>query len=73
MDLSKFKSSSKQNEKKEVNIITKNYYRAKYWLYPPTVDRRRERISQYKTFGLFLGSVILVVALEDKIKSFLEI
>lgn len=63
-------SSSK---KEQHGFLTKNYYRAKYWLVPPTVDRRKERYSQYKTFGIFLGAVAFVVVFEDKLKNFLEI
>lgn len=76
MDLSKFKNSTKGKsaiQQKDAGFLKKNFYRAKYWLYPPTTDRRNERMSQYRTFSVFLGAVIAVVVFEDKIKAFLEI
>lgn len=76
MDLSKFKNSSKTkstSQQKDAGFLKKNYTRAKYWLYPPTTDRRNERMTQYRTFAIFLGAVAAVVVFEDKIKTFLEI
>lgn len=73
MDLSKFKNSVEKKPDNKQGFLTKNYYKAKYWFYPPTVDRRKERFSQYKNFGVFLGSILFVVVFEDKIKNFLEI
>ena len=77
MDLSKFKESSRltstAGNAKKTNFLTRNYTRVKYWVYPPTTERRKERFSQYKDFSIFLGAVIAVAVFEDKIKSFLEI
>ena len=76
MDLSKFKESSRIGGNKSVkkpNFITTNYTRVKYWVYPPTSERRKERFAQYKDFSLFLGAIIAVAIFEDKIKNFLEI
>ena len=76
MDLSKFKNSSKISNQKYDNkqgFLSKNYNRAKYWLLPPTTDRRKERLTQYKDFGMFIGAVLVIAAFEGKIKDFLEI
>lgn len=76
MDLSAFKNSSRvgaQGSGNKQGFFKKNYTRAKYWLYPPTTDRRKERLSQYKDFGMFIGAVIAIMVFEDKIKNFLEI
>jgi hypothetical protein len=45
----------------------------KYWLLPPTSDRRKERIEQYKDLAIFIAAVATVAIFEDKIKGFLEI
>lgn len=73
MDLSKFKNSSRISAQKSERhgFLTKNYTRAKYWFYPPTTEKRKERFSQYKDFGMFIGAVIVIMTFEDKIKSFL--
>lgn len=70
MDLSKLRSSKGKEER---GFLKKNITRAKYWLLPPTTERRKERISQYKDFGIFLGAILVVALCEDKIKNFLEI
>lgn len=73
MDLSKFKNSSRIGAtKSEKNgFLTKNFNRAKYWILPPTSDRRKERLSQYKDFGMFIGAILAIAVFEDKIKTFL--
>lgn len=75
MDLSKFKNSSRIGNKspEKQGFLSKNFTRAKYWILPPTSDRRKERLSQYKDFGMFIGAVLAIAVFEDKIKSFLEI
>jgi len=54
-----------------MNVFKKNYYRLKYWLVPPTTDRRKERMDQYKDLALFIAAVATVAVFEDKIKNFL--
>lgn len=75
MDLSKFtnKSRGSGSSAEEKNFLKKNYYRLKYWLLPPTTDRRKERVQQYKDLGLFITAVAAIAIFEDKIKNFLEI
>lgn len=53
--------------------MKKNFYRLKYWLLPPTTDRRKERIEQYKDLGIFIAAVAVVAVFEDRIKNFLDI
>ena len=75
MDLSKFKNSSRIGNAKsdKHGFLSKNFNRAKYWILPPTSDRRKERLSQYKDFAMFIGAVLAIAVFEDKIKNFLEI
>lgn len=75
MDLSKFTNKNRGSNatQQESNFVKKNFYRLKYWLLPPTTDRRKERIEQYKDLGLFIAAVAVIAIFEDRIKNFLEI
>ena len=73
MDLSKFTNKSRTAPTESAGFLKKNYYRVKYWILPPTSDRRKERLAQYRDLSFFIGSIILVSVFEEKIKNFLEI
>jgi len=73
MDLSKFTNKSKGTPAQSHGFLKKNYYKLKYWVLPPTSDRRKERVAQYKDIGIFIGAILVITVFEDKIKNFLEI
>jgi len=73
MDLSKFTNKSKSTPTQSQGFLNKNYNKLKYWVLPPTSDKRKERISQYKNIGIFITSILIISTFEDKIKNFLEI
>lgn len=70
MDLSKFKESSKPDVKKS-NIFTTQFNNAKNWILPPTNDKRKERLGQYKDIGIFVGSIAFVAYFKESISQFL--
>lgn len=57
----------------KVGFLKKNYYRLKYWMLPPTQDKRKERFNQYQNLGIFVGSVLVVAYFEETISKFLEV
>ena len=45
----------------------------KDYFYPPTQDRKKERMAQYKDLAMFLAAILIIAKFEDKIKAYLEI
>jgi len=72
MDLSNFKESSRPANNK-AGFFHREFTRLKYWILPPTNGKRKERFSQYRDFGIFLGVTAAVVIFEEAISSALEI
>jgi hypothetical protein len=72
MDLSNFKESSRPASNK-AGFLHREFTRLKYWILPPTNDKRKERFAQYRDFGLFLGVTAAVVIFEEAISNALEI
>jgi hypothetical protein len=72
MDLRNFRESTRPAAGK-ANFLERTYTRAKYWLLPPTVDKRSERLAQYKDLAIFVGVVGAVSYFQDSISKFLEI
>lgn len=72
MDLTNFRESTRPATSKQ-GFIQRNYTRAKYWVWPPTADKRKQRVAQYKDFALFLGVIASVSYFQDNISKFLEI
>ena len=72
MDLRNFKESTRPAANK-AGFFERTYTRARYWLLPPTDDKRTERFEQYKDFALFLGVIAGVSYFQDSISKLLEI
>lgn len=70
MDLSKFKESNKSDVKKS-NVVISQLNNVKNWILPPTNDKRKERLGQYKDIGIFVGSIGLVIYFKESISQFL--
>jgi hypothetical protein len=45
----------------------------KHWVLPPTVDKRKQRMSEYKDFAIFMGSIAVISYFQDTISKALEI
>lgn len=54
MDLSNFRESTRPAPNK-AGLLHREFTRLKYWILPPTSDKRKERVEQYKNFAIFLG------------------
>lgn len=54
MDLSNFRESSRPANNK-AGFFHREFTRLKYWILPPTNDKRKERFDQYKNLAIFLG------------------
>jgi hypothetical protein len=72
MDLSNFRETTRVDNKK-AGFLHREFTRLKYWILPPTNDKRKERFGQYRDFALFLGVTATVAFFEDRISSLLEI
>lgn len=72
MDLRSFKESTRPAAQK-ASFLERNYTRAKYWLVPPTNEKRKERYAQYKDLAIFVGAALTVAYFQDSISRFLEI
>lgn len=59
MDLSKFKETTRPANNK-AGWLHREWTRLKYWVLPPTNDKRTERLQQYRDFGLFLAAIGLI-------------
>lgn len=70
MDLRNFRESTRPAAGK-ASVLERTYTRAKYWLLPPTVDKRNERIAQYKDLAIFVGVIGAVSYFQDSISKFL--
>ena len=63
-------------EGKEVpkgNKSSETVSKLKAWLWPKTTESRQVRITQYKDIGIFIGSIVAIWLLEDRIRDLLEI
>ena len=69
MELSTFVSGSRS----QGGPVKTYYNKVKNFLYPPTKERNKERMGQYKDLAIFAGSIIMVCIFEERIKGFLEI
>jgi hypothetical protein len=54
MDLSNFRESSRPANNK-AGFLQREFTRLKYWILPPTNDKRKERFDQYKNLAIFIG------------------
>lgn len=72
MDLRNFRESTRPAAGK-AGFFERTFTRAKYWLLPPTVDKRNERISQYKDLAIFVGVIATVSYFQDNISKLLEV
>jgi hypothetical protein len=72
MDLSKFRESTRPVGNK-ASFIHREWTRIKYWVLPPTNEKRTERFGQYRDFSIFLGAIVLVALTEDKISKWLDV
>jgi len=72
MDLSNFRETTRPANNK-AGFLHREFTRLKYWILPPTNDKRKERYAQYKDFGIFIGVIALVAVFEEQISSLLEI
>ena len=72
MDLRNFKESTRPAMNK-AGFLERNYTRVKYWLMPPTNEKRKERYGQYKDLAIFAGAVLTVAYFQESISRFLEI
>jgi hypothetical protein len=70
MDLRNFRESSKPTKGK-TNFFSQTYKSAKDWVLPPTNDKRKERYSQYKDFGLFLTAAAVITYFQEDISRLL--
>jgi len=70
MDLRNFKESNKPDVKKS-NIFVSQFKNAKNWILPPTNDKRKERLGQYKDLSIFVGSIAVVIYFKESISQFL--
>ena len=68
MDLSNFKESSRPASNK-AGFLHREFTRLKYWILPPTNDKRKERFAQSRDFGVTAAVVIF----EEAISNALEI
>ena len=66
MDLKNFKESTRPAAKK-ASFIHREWTRLKYWIVPPTNDKRKERFGQYRDFAIFAGAIVTVALFEEKI------
>lgn len=72
MDLRNFRESTRPAAGK-ASFWERTYTRVKYWILPPTVDKRNERVAQYKDFAIFLGTIGAVAYFQDNISKLLEV
>lgn len=72
MDLRNFKESTRAAPNK-AGFLHREYTRIKYWLLPPTNDKRKERFAQYKDLAIFAGAVLTVAYFEERISRLFEI
>jgi hypothetical protein len=72
MDLRNFKESTRPGANK-AGFWHREFTRIKYWLVPPTNDKRKERFAQYKDFAIFTGAILAVSFFEDKISNLFQI
>lgn len=59
MDLRNFRETSRPAVNKS-GFFEKQFARLKYWVLPPTNDKRKERYTQYQDVGLFIGAIAVV-------------
>jgi hypothetical protein len=72
MDLRNFRESTRPAAGK-AGYFERTYIRAKNWLLPSIVDKRKERMDQYKDFAIFLGVIGVVSYFQDNISRLLEV
>lgn len=72
MDLRNFKESTRPAANK-AGFFHRELTRIKYWLLPPTNDKRKERFAQYKDLAIFTGAIVAVAIFEEKISKLFEI
>ena len=71
MDLKNFKESTRPGAKS--SVVHREWTRLKYWIVPPTNDKRKERFAQYKDIAICVGVTMVVAYFEDKISQLMEI
>ena len=62
-------SSTSPQKSKPKEAVSK----LKAWLWPQTTESRSARLTQYKDIGIFVGAILAVWLLEDRIRNMLEI
>ena len=72
MDLRNFRESTRPAAGK-ASYFERTFTRVKYWLLPPTVDKRNERLAQYKDLAIFVGVIGAVSYFQDNISRLLEV
>jgi hypothetical protein len=72
MDLRNFRESTRPAAAK-ASYLERTYTRVRYWLLPPTVDKRTERLGQYKDLAIFVGVIGVVSYFQENISKLLEI
>jgi len=70
MDLRQFKESTRPAVNK-ASIWERTYTRAKYFFYPPTADKRSERMGQYKDLAIFAVAVGVIGYFQEEISRML--
>lgn len=72
MDLRNFKESTRPAAGK-ASYLHREWTRLKYWVMPPTNERRKERIAQYRDLAIFTGAILTVSYFQDRISQLFEI
>ena len=72
MDLTKFRETTRPAQHK-AGFMHRQWARIKYWVVPPTNEKRKERFGQYKDFAICAGAILTVAYFEDKISKLFEI